>query len=226
MPYISQLRSENGNLYDIKDTEARRMIADGISLYLCKNASDTPYGVTWVDNGVIITGTLQPSADTKGKLYLVPTVTQDDKDVFSEYVTLQDESTYSWEKFGTTDIVLSNLGTLAYKNSASGSYTPEGSVSAPEITVSPTKVTKYVASSQNGGGSVQQGSPASCTFPTVAMTVENEIASFGLSGGSFTPNVPTAVTLPQFESQDIVTGASASATQPNFTGTPKNVTVT
>ena len=44
--------------------------------------------------------------------------------------------------------------------------------------------------------------------------------------GTFTANTPTAVTLPEFTSQTIVTGIeSASASTPTFTGTAKNVTV-
>lgn len=42
-----------------------------------------------------------------------------------------EETTYSWEKIGTTDIDLSSLGSLAYKDNASGNYTPEGSISQP-----------------------------------------------------------------------------------------------
>ena len=227
MPDISKIKLLSGNVYNIKDEEARRLIAQGISLVKVSNASDTPYGVTWDDDGTTITGTLVASADTKGKFYLVPAVTADNKDIFAEYVTVEGaSSTYSWEKFGTTDIDLSSLGDLAYKDTASGNFTPQGSVSAPTVTVTPSSTTKYVASSADGGGSVSQGSPASCSMPVLSTTVENEVLEIGWTDGSFTPNTPTSVTLPTFASQDIVTGIQeASASAPTFTGTQSSVTV-
>ena len=43
---------------------------------------------------------------------------------------------------------------------------------------------------------------------------------------SFTANTPTAVTLPTFESQSVVTGIQGvTASQPAFTGTAKSVSV-
>ena len=89
-------------------------------------------------------------------------------------------------------------------------YTPAGSVSTPTITVTPNTVTKYVAGSATGGGSVTAGSAASFTA-----TVASETLTLG-----WTANTPTAVTLPSFSSQTIATGIkSASSTQPSFTGT-------
>lgn len=241
MAEISKITLPSGTTYDIKDATARQMASEGVSFIECTNASNTPQGVTWDDNGTTITGTLVASASTKGAFYLVPTVTQGGKDVFAEYFTVIKDEAYSWEKAGTTDIDLSFLGDLAYKDNASGTFTPSGtvsqpsftgaegnisvsgtpsgSVSAPTITVTPTNATSYVASSATGGGSVQAGTPASATMPLLETSVQNETLTLSWTSGSFTPNTPTAVTLPTFASQSIVTGIeSAQATAPTFTG--------
>lgn len=94
------------------------------------------------------------------------------------------------------------LGDLAYKNSASGSFTPSGSVSAPAITLTPeTEVIKGV----NAVG----------TLPSWGASVDNETLSFNFSAGA----------LPTTKNSTVMTGAAASAAQPVFTGTAGTVTV-
>lgn len=118
------------------------------------------------------------------------------------------------------------LKSLANKNSASGSYTPAGNVSAPALTVTPSTTTKYVASSSTGGGSVTPGSSAQCTLPSLTPSIDGDTLVLQWNAGSFTANTPTAVTLPTFSSQKIATGiSSATATAPSFTGTQGTVTV-
>lgn len=98
----------------------------------------------------------------------------------------------------------------ATSSGANGNFTPAGTVSTPTITVTPSTVSKYVASSATGGGSVTAGSAASFTA-----TVSSETLTLG-----WTANTPTAVTLPSFSSQTIATGiSSATSTQPTFSGT-------
>jgi hypothetical protein len=65
----------------------------------------------------------QPSADTMGKLYLVPAEDQSKPtNVKDEYITLSrtegGTTTYSWEKIGTTEIDLSNYPTFDEMNAA------------------------------------------------------------------------------------------------------------
>jgi len=126
--YISQIALPDGNTYELKDLEARGLIADlaAGSLAFVKStaAADTPYGVTWNDGSSDITGTLVASADTKGKIYLVPTTTGSGKDIHAEYVTIvsggtSQNPTFAWEKLGDTEMDFSSLGALAYKNSVS-----------------------------------------------------------------------------------------------------------
>ena len=89
MADISRITLPNGQTYDIKDSVARSAIAQGISFHIATNASNTPAGVTWDDDGTIITGTLVASADTTG-FYLVPAKNASGKDIYSLYLTKED----------------------------------------------------------------------------------------------------------------------------------------
>lgn len=128
--------------------------------------------------------------------------------------------------WGTPTEVSVVLGDLALKDRATASYTPSGSVSAPTVTVTPTTVERFLAQSATGGGSVSAGTAASCTFPSLTMNVENEVLSLFWTAGTFATNTPTSVTLPTFASTQVVTGATASASQPTFTGTAATITST
>lgn len=283
MADISKITLPSGTTYNIKDEVARQMASAGVTFTISTNAANTPKDVTWDNNGTTITGTLVASASTSGSFYLVKATTQGGKDIYAEYVTVKNGNTYSWEKIGTTDIDLSDLGALAYKDNVStnvkpegtvsqptftgntmtstgdfvpdgtvskptftgtegsvtvtgtpagtisvgtgsANYTPAGTVSAPTITVTPNTATKYVAASATGGGSVTAGSAASCTLPTLSTSVVDETLTLSWTAGRFTANTPTAVTLPSFTSQTIVSGIkSATSSQPSFTGTGANL---
>lgn len=94
------------------------------------------------------------------------------------------------------------LGDLAYKNSASGSFTPAGSVSAPAITITPTT-------------EVVKGINAVGSLPAWSASVSEETLSFTFSAGA----------LPTTKNSTVMTGASAASAQPTFTGTAGTVTV-
>jgi len=130
-PVISSITLPSGTTYDLKDAEAREAIShlNSFSYAICTNAADTPYGVTWDNNGTPVTGTLAASSATLNKIYLVPQTNGTDN-YYDEYLTINTSgSTYTWERFGSTDVDLSNLGDMAYADTASASYTPQGSVS-------------------------------------------------------------------------------------------------
>ena len=104
---------------------------------------------------------------------------------------------------GSVSDLSASLGTLAFQNSASGSITPSGTVTAPTISVSPTtasvKVIKSVGSLPNWGANVSE-----------------ETLSFSFNEGS----------LPVTNNQTVVTGiADANATAPVFSGTQTTVIV-
>lgn len=300
MADISKIVLPSGSSYDIKDAAARDAIAkiNSFDYTICKDAATTPKGVKWFQGELQITGTLEAAATTKSKIYLVPAKNASgDSNVFAEYITVEaTEGVYTWELFGDTEIRLEDLGALAAKDSASGSYTPEGTVSqatfsgseatitvsgtaagtistgsgeanyTPEgsvsaeftgsaltstgkftpagsivtgsgeanytpagslsggaISVTLTKdATKFVAESATAGGSVDtEGVAAQCTLPTLETTVADETLTLSWSAGSFTPNVPTAVTMPTFAAQTIATDvATATISElPSFVGT-------
>lgn len=223
-PLIYQITLPSGSTYDIADLVARAA-ATGVSFELCTEASNTPYGVQWSSGGTTITGTLAASSSTTGKFYLVPATTQIGNDIFAEYVTVVDGNTYSWEKIGTTDIDLSNLGSLAYKDSASGSYTPAGSIAVNAASGSGTSYTPEGTVAAPTISVASAGSTASVTpfgtqgtLPTLTMTVSDGNLTIGFSQGT----LPTAGTPVTVKTGD----ASYSASAPAFTGTEKKLNFT
>ena len=111
--------------------------------------------------------------------------------------------------------------------SGTANYTPEGSVA-----VTATNTSVYVVAAPGQGedpavGSVTNGTAASCALPTWSAelgesgTADAETLIFSWSGGSFTANTPTAVTLPTFTSQTVVDNVDASA---SFTGNSVELT--
>lgn len=122
-PEISKIQLPSGNTYDIKDAVARQMIAGGVSFIIAWNGTSTPT-VANIPEGVVIryndtnyTGTLEASAETIGKFYLVKSSTNiGTLDVYDEYTTIEIGDGYAWEKIGDTQLDLSSLGELAYKD--------------------------------------------------------------------------------------------------------------
>ncbi len=128
MADISKIKLPSGNEYDIKDAVAREMISGGISFIISWTATDyasttaptaaklatIPDGaeVSYNNGAGTATGTLTASADTKAKFYLIYSKTQaGNLDTFNEYVTVENGSSYFWEKIGDTQIDLSNVVT-------------------------------------------------------------------------------------------------------------------
>lgn len=95
-----------------------------------------------------------------------------------------------------------NLGDLAYKDTASGSFTPSGSVSTPTITI--TTQTEVV-----------KGINANGTLPSWSAAVAEETLSFTFSAGA----------LPTTKNTTAVTSATAASSAITFTGAAGTVTV-
>lgn len=119
MPEISKIvLPGSAQAYDIKDATARSLISGGVSFIIAWNGSSTPavanipYGVQVVYNSTTYTGTLAASSSTMGKFYLVKSSTlpsEDSLDIYDEYVTIENGSTYFWEKLGDTKANVSGL---------------------------------------------------------------------------------------------------------------------
>ena len=148
-PFISQITLPSGTTYDIKDQGARELIEalEGATKWLGVTTTALTDGAT--TNPITIGG---------------ESVTAENGNIASygskEFIF----NGTSWQEFGD----LSALGALAYKDSASATYTPAGSVSQP--TFSGTEGNVSVSGTATGDISAQ-------TFTGDEMT----------SSGSFTP---------------------------------------
>ena len=165
--------------YTIKDAEARELIeALGHALYwigvttdaLTDGATTNPITV----NSESVTAKLGGMASYSG----------------SEFVW----NGSAWQELGKN-----NFGALAFKSSASGSYTPAGTVNVTQAADTTASVTPF-------------GTAGS--LPDAYFTVSGETATFNWSAGSL-PTAGTAV--------DVVTAAGAVTAA--FTGTAATITV-
>lgn len=114
-----------------------------------------------------------------------------------------------WQKFGT----LSGLGTLAYKNSASGTYTPTGSVSGsctPQGSNAEVQLATTSVNSMSSAGSM----------PTY--TVANETLTIG--AGSVPTSSAVTVATGAVSQQPTFTGSSTSLSA-SFSGSEATITV-
>ena len=252
--YISQIQLPGSETtYYIKDTEARDAIAriNSFEYTICTNAADTPEGVVWGDPEVV--GTLVASVDTLSKIYLVPSQ-NGAKDVFDEYITIQRGTEYSWEMFGNTDVHLSDLGELAFKDSASGSFTPHGSVGAPvftgdEMTSTGSVTAQGTVSQPNftgdnkevsvsgtpsgtigvGDGSANYTPAGTVSAPTITVTPDTAtkyVATSATGGGVVTPGVAAQATMPTLQTTVANEKLTLNWTDGSFTAnTPTVVTL-
>lgn len=165
--------------YTIKDAEARQLIEDiGHAVYwigvtttaLTDGATTNPIQV----NGESVTADLGGLASYGG----------------SEFVW----NGSAWQEMGKN-----NFGALAFKSSASGSYTPAGTVNVSQAADTTESVTPFGAAG---------------TLPEAYFTVSGETATFNFSAGTL-PSAGTAV--------DVVTAAGAVTAA--FSGTAATITV-
>ena len=190
-PALSQITLPSGTTYDIKDAQARsdieylwRAISGGLT-FLGETTTPLTDGAT--TNPIIIND--ESVTATAGAI------------VVYELKEFLFDGT-KWVEMGD----LSILGALAYKNNASGSFTPSGSVSAPTISVNQAGSTTTVNSITDVGN-----------LPAFGATVANEVLTLSWNAGA----LPT-----KGENTTVKTGdASYTASQPSFTGSTGTVTV-
>lgn len=220
MADISKITLPSGTTYDIKDATARSNIAalSGALTFLGTTTTALTDGAT-TSPITIGDSSVTPKA---GNVVIYGN---------SEFVWSAAES--KWREFGSTG----SLKALAFKDSASGSYTPAGSVSQPTFTG--TKATIPLSFTPAGTVTISKGTgtanytPAGTvsaptvtvtpnttsvkpfgsagTLPSFTASVSGETLSLGFSAGTL-PSAGTAVT--------VATGIkSATASAPKFTGT-------
>lgn len=183
MADISIIVTPNGDSYNIKDSYARQEIAKlenatkwlGITTTPLSDGSTT---ATIVIDGESITVTASDAGSMAGYNS-------------KEFIW----NGTAWQEFGD----LTGLGNLAYKDDASASYTPAGTINAQTVSVTPS------TTSIEGIDSVG-------TLPT--FTVSGETLTFG--AGTL-PTKATAV--------NAVTAVTATVDAATFTGTAATITV-
>lgn len=180
MADVSKITLPDGTTYAIKDETARQLISeiDGYTDYIGVTTTALADGAT--TNPVIVEG--KSVTAVKGN------ITNYEK---KEFIF----NGSAWQEFGD----LSGLGSLAFKDEATGTYTPSGSVSKPTTTV---ELNTTTVNSITAVG----------TLPTFTVTGETLVL--------------TAGTLPTKEDVTVATGVkSVDTTKPSFVGTKTSVTV-
>ena len=206
MADISKIQLPSGTTYDIKDAVARQQIAGGVSFL--------GVSTTAINDG----GTEKPTINgtevtpKNGDLVVYKQTSADLTS--SEFIFT---GTYGdggkWAEFGD----LSNLGSLAYKSSASGT------VAVPKTyttTVTPSTTTKYVASSSTGGGSATKGTVtvSKASSGTATYTPQGTVSQPTFSGssltstGSFTPSGSVSVSASGTSDKTATVSAASSGT--------------
>lgn len=232
MPEISKITLPSGTTYDIKDTVARQAASGGITLRGTTTTALTDESTT---NPITINGESYTAVNQDAVFY-----------GSKEFVF---DGTY-WHEFGD----MTGLGTLATQNSASGSFTPSGTVSQPSFTGSSSSVTISAEASESGNytpaGSVaaptisvsSAGATTSITPVTAAgsmptYTVANEtltitagaVPTLGSAINVKTGDASYEASAPAFTGTKVsltgTTTASGTVSQPSFTGTAGTVTV-
>lgn len=170
-PIIYTVTLPTGNTYDIVDKGARDLIQELLNFHewLGVTTSDIEDGST--TNPIVIDG--ESVTAVAGDV-----VSRDDD--HRDFVL---SSTGVWQHFGN----LEGLGALAFKDSASGSYTPAGSVSASFTGDATTSTGKFTPE-----GSISGSFTGSSTTSTGKFTPEGSISgsftgSATTSTGTFTP---------------------------------------
>lgn len=237
MADISKITLPSGTTYNLKDSEARGKISalSGALTYL---------GTTTT----AITDGASTSPITIGGKSVTPVsgnvVIYGD----SEFVWSATEG--KWREFGSTG----SLKALAFKDSASGSYTPTGTISEPTFTGTQKTISSTFTPSgsikiSNGAGTANYTPKGTVSAPTLTVTVDTtSIKPFGSAGTLPTCTLPSmsatvsdetltlswssgsfsAGTLPSAGTDiTVATGIkSATASNPTFTGTGTELVAT
>lgn len=110
------------------------------------------------------------------------------------------------------------------KGTGTANYTPEGTVSAPTITVTPSTTTVYSITAVGTLPTFTEGEFSQGTLPSLTTTVANEVLTIGFSQGTLPTKAADTFTQGSLPTKgsgtSVVSGiASATSTQPTFTGT-------
>ena len=188
---ISSIQLNSGTVYDFKDAQARSDI------------DDLQRAIT---GGIVFIGTTtSPLID--GATTKPIEIGGEDYNQVQGNLVIHDNSEFLWDGAKWIEMGdLSTLGSLAYKDSASGTFTPSGTLTAPNITLKTAGSTTTVTSITDVG-----------TLPELSISVSNEVLTLTFSQGT----LPTKGSNTTVKTGDAAYEASA----PNFSGSSGTVTV-
>lgn len=198
MPFLAEITLPSGNTYKFKDEEARELISQLLNFNRWLGVTTTPLTDGSTTNPILING--EDVTAVSGDVATYGTA----EFIFNGTI---------WQNFGD----LSGLGSLAYKNNASGSYTPSGSVSQPSF--SGTELTssgKFTPS-----GSVSGTAVTMSKTNVMSNTNAGTLPTYTVSGETLTI---TSGALPTFEQVAVATDVDA-ITDPSFAGTEGDISV-
>ena len=228
MAEISKIILPSGNTYDLKDAYARELIAGGVTFIVAWDGTTTPVvanipaGVVVTYNDTDYTGTLSTADAQAGAFYLVKSTTAvGTLDVYDEYSVVGPSGSRAWEKLGDTQLDLSNLGALAYKDNVTlskgsgdnvlgeattftaaassvsfGAHTTDkclGSDATFTTTVTPT--TTNIKATASGGGAAWNSKDTKTVLTGVQVTAQPTVAlETGATAGDGVISVATGIT--------------------------------
>lgn len=202
MAQISKITLPSGTTYDLKDAAARSAIEalSGGDAIVFVGVSSTKLTDGGTEIPTVSGDSVTPAA---GQLFFYGT---------SEFIWGEDGK---WHELGN----LTSLGDLAYKDSASTSYQPAGTVSQPSFTGSSTTftgtftpqggVTTVTATTENKTATVSKAASGSATY-TPEGSVSAPTVSLTTAGTTTTIKNPTSVTVAK-----TVVAAAPGATAPS-----------
>lgn len=194
---ISEFTLPDNTVVDLEDTQARTDIENLKKAKQWIGVTTTPLTDGSTTNPITINGIAVTAVNGDVAGY------NNDEFVFSGTV---------WQKSD-----LSFLGTLAYKNSVSASYIPQGSVSTPTITVTPHTATIKNPTSKNVVNDITTANPSSTAISGALVYMSYDATTKNLTFKNIVPSVGSSITTSDTTVVDGITSATAS--QPSFTGT-------
>lgn len=217
---ISQVTLPNGDIVYIKDKEARDEI-DKLSAYTQFLGVTTTAIEDGTASAVVAIGGKDVTAK-KGDIVIYNKVfnagTLQERTVAQEFIYDGE----AWSLFGDLSAAANWLGDLAYNDTASADYTPEGSVS---VVLNPTNATVIAQVTDEGTAPSFEATEA-----TVIGQVTNggTVPTFEATEATVLTGVSTAGTLPTFTptNASVLTGVSTAGTLPTFTSTSTEVIAT
>lgn len=191
MADISKITLPSGTTYDLKDTTAREQINS------IKSTVTGQMHYAGVTTTALANGSTTKPIQIGGANY---TQSNGDVVIYGEEEFVWSDSDSKWHEFGSTG----SLKGLAFKDSASGSVTPAGTVNVALTTASITPM-------------ATPGTLPSASMPKLTTGVSAETLTIGWTDGTFNPgSLPTV-------GKDVQ--AATGVKSASFTGTAGQVTV-